>query len=418
MRLMHLIPSFSAVLLTLAAAACSESAPSRPPLGSPGSGGAQNPTSGNGGINVGPQPQAGMPGGITVPTPGEGPGEGSCQQAEVNFEPKIPTVFVLVDRSGSMFRDEPKPWEPLKAAVLDVMEELQAEIRFGFGAFTGEVGDMCPMFDRVNADLNNFSPIQTLYNGLMPPVKGETPTMRVLATVRETLAADTTDGPKYILFVTDGEPDYCGDGNPLCPVDGVVYQLQQLHAEGIQTFVFGIQTSETAVPESTLQAWANAGAGQPVGYLDRSGTPIAPIDIFNQCFHGGDTNAAGWKEDYATSGRPMNEPLGMYGATGGNAPVFKPDPGDQTALAQQIRRVVSNVKSCTFDLQGQIEVDLGRAGEGSVRIDGSSVPFEATNGWRMLTTTQLQLEGTACQTWRDTGTNIKFDFPCEIIVVR
>ena len=28
---------------------------------------------------------------------------GACQQANYTFEPKIPTVYLLVDRSGSMF---------------------------------------------------------------------------------------------------------------------------------------------------------------------------------------------------------------------------------------------------------------------------------------------------------------------------
>jgi hypothetical protein len=337
--------------------------------------------------------------------------------AEVNFEPKIPTVFVLVDRSGSMFRDEPKPWEPLKAAVLDSVRDLQADIRFGFGAFTGEVGEKCPMFDSVEANLNNLEPIETLYNKLQAPTKGETPTMRVLALVRDALMKDMTDGPKYILFVTDGEPDYCGDGNPICPVDGVVYQLQQLSAAGIQTFVFGIQTSTTAVPDSTLQAWANAGAGQPVANLTRDNQPLPPVDIFNQCFYGGDTNAQGWKDDFTASGRAMMEPLGVYGATGGDARVFKPDASNKEALAAQIRGVVNNVKSCTFDLQGKIEVNLSRAGDGKVQIDGTAVPYEPTNGWRMLTSTQLQLEGTACQTWRNTGRKIDFDFPCDVIVI-
>lgn len=416
MRPNLIVSAFTGFVLAAAAVGCSEAASERP-NGGLGLGGGSNQNGGDAGRPIQPLPQAGRSGGLTLPDAGTESDAGGCQQAEVNFEPKIPTVFLLVDRSGSMFRAEPKPWEPLKTAVLDVVEDLESEIRFGFGAFTGEVGQMCPMFDRVNADLNNFSAIQTLYNGLQAPVKGETPTMRVLAAVRETLTADTTDGPKYILFVTDGEPDYCGDGNPICPVDGVVYQLQELYAKGIQTFVFGIQTSETAIPEATLQAWANAGAGQPVAELERESDPIPPIRIFNECYHGGDMNAAGWKEDFTSSGRAMNEPLGVYGTTGGNAPVFKPNPADQTALAEQIRGVIKNVKSCTFDLQGQIEVNVERAGEGKVRINGADVPFNPTDGWRMLSPSQLQLEGAACKNWRDVGTNIKFDFPCEIIVV-
>lgn len=346
----------------------------------------------------------------------------SCQSAQVVFEPKIPTVFVLVDRSGSMFRAEPKPWEPLKAAVLETIQSLQAEIRFGFGAFTGEVNGMCPMFDSVNADFNNYAAIKTLYDSLEEPTKGETPTMRVLSLVRDALTADVTDGPKYVLFVTDGDPDYCGDGNALCPIDGVVYQLQQLATAGIKTFVFGLQTSQSDIPLTTLQAFANAGAGEPVGYLERQGRVVLPVNIYDECSPAGDPNAAGWKADYLAAGftigtRTETTPaLGTYAAVGGKATVFQPDPGKQAELAAQVRNVVSNTKSCTFDLQGQIKVDLARANQGTVVIDGTTVAYEATNGWQMLTETQLELKGLACESWRSTGKVIDFDFPCEIII--
>lgn len=367
---------------------------------------------------VQPPNQSGAGGGLTLPPPSQGKGEG-CQTLDVTFEPKIPTVFVLVDRSGSMFRDEPMPWYPLKEAVLQVVNDLQADIRFGFGAFTGEVGEECPMFDQVNADLNNYGPIKTLYDQLMEPTKGETPSVRALALVRDLLVSDPTDGEKYILFVTDGEPDYCGDGNPLCPVDGVVYQLQELYEQGIKTFVFGLQTVRSAVPASTLQAWANAGAGEPVAYLQRDNQVIQPIDIFYQCNPAGDPNSRGWKEDHTAAGRPMNEPLGVYAQLGGTAPVFTPDASNRDLLVAQIRSVVGNVKSCTFDLQGKIQVNLDQASLGKVQIDGMPVPYDPgmpSNGWRMATATQLVLEGAACEQWRETGVNIAFDFPCEIII--
>jgi len=139
--------------------------------------------------------------------------------------------------------------------------------------------------------------------------------VRALALVRDLLVSDPTDGEKYILFVTDGEPDYCGDGNPLCPVDGVVYQLQELYEQGIKTFVFGLQTVRSAVPASTLQAWANAGAGEPVAYLQRDNQVIQPIDIFYQCNPAGDPNSRGWKEDHTAAGRPTSSAPAEQAAT-------------------------------------------------------------------------------------------------------
>ena len=77
------------------------------------------------------------------------------------------------------------------------------------------------------------------------------------------------------------------------------------------------------------------------------------------------------------------------------------------------------MKTCNFDLQGKIKVDLAKAGQGKVRIDGEAIAYDgaATNGWHMVTETQLQLDGSACEKWRSTGRSIKFDFPCEIIIV-
>jgi hypothetical protein len=68
-----------------------------------------------------------------------------CQQAQREFIPKIPAVFVLVDRSGTMFDTIPSadgqtvtPWGSLRVGVLDVMRELESAVNFGFGAFSGK----------------------------------------------------------------------------------------------------------------------------------------------------------------------------------------------------------------------------------------------------------------------------------------
>ncbi len=52
-------------------------------------------------------------------------------------------------------------------------------------------------------------------------------------------------------------------------------------------------------------------------------------------------------------------------------------------------------------------------------IEGTAVPLDpgSANGWNMTTDIQLELFGSACDTWRDPNAkNIQFNFPCEIIV--
>jgi hypothetical protein len=372
---------------------------------------------------VGAAGSSGVAGAAGKTAPG-GTGGGTCRVFEDRPDATAPTVFVLVDRSGSMFHClgqssignctdlSDTPWAKLKTGVLDVVSSLQGQIRFGFGAFTGETTGTCPMFDKVDPAIDNGTAITTLYNALQPPTKGETPTARVLATVRGLLAADTTPGQKYILFVTDGEPDYCGDGNGLCAVDGVVAQLQTLKGAGITTFVFGLQAPGiSTVSSATLQAFANAGAGQPVA---------APIDppsyIYSQCSSGSsDPNVIGWKQDYAAAGRTGATPLGSY-SSNGTAPVYMPDPTNQQALTNLLATAVAGVKSCNFDLANGLRVDQSRIAEAKVLIQGQEIARDGGNGWSMASDTRLVLSGSACTLWRmpDVRT-IDFQFPCGVV---
>src|SRR5262249_32176893 len=159
--------------------------------------------------------------------------------------------------------------------------------------------------------------------------------------------ADTSDGEKYVLFVTDGEPDYCDDGNALCPPDSVVGALQNMAAgigpngtqvAPIKTLMFGIISANPQILPSTLQAFANAGAGLPVAPPERQGqTTYDPNAIYDQC-----SGQVGWAADFAATGKPKmrGETIGTYvtdTTLAGTAPVYRPDPTDQAALTDQIR---------------------------------------------------------------------------------
>jgi hypothetical protein len=284
----------------------------------------------------------------------------------------------------------------------------------------------------------NYANIAAVYNGLPPGpnstqsgMKFETPTRQVLQMVGAQLMADTTPGDKYILFVTDGEPDYCGDGNALCPPDGVVWQLQTLKAAGITTLVFGIKaTIAQDLPVGVLEAFANAGAGQPTVVPLRTGATRVE-DVFDQCFNP-DANAndaqGGWSADFLSIAANANcrndrnscrgRTLGMYSATAGTATPYRPDVTNQQALITQLSAALAGVKSCVFDLT-PVKVDLNQLNKAGVLIEGMAVPLDPTNanGWNMTSGIQLTLFGSACEAWRNpAATKIDFNFPCEIIV--
>jgi hypothetical protein len=366
-----------------------------------------------------------------------------CQQAERKFDPKIPTVFVLVDRSGTMFDTLPgtniTAWGSLRTGVLEVMRELESSVRFGFGAFSGRTAAVCDLeVPAVDPALNNFNAISTLYAPLERPTNPdskETPTSLALAGIADKLRNDSAEGDKYILFVTDGEPDFCDNGNALCPPDSVVALLQDLaagvDAQGlprapIQTLVFGITSPTASIRLPVLQGFANAGAGLPVApLLPNPGQPYDPNALFDQC-----NGVLGWSQAFtAAHGRAAvrGESIATYAtdpALAGTAPVYRPDPNDQAALTEQFRAALAGVKSCTFDLaEDGVQVDLTRQDLGQlarVIVNGAPVPFDPANGWSMLSETAVGLAGEACTNWRNPTiqTSISFDFPCDIFVPR
>lgn len=357
-----------------------------------------------------------------------------CQQASRSFDPEIPTVFILVDRSNSMFSGNPSPWEPLRDGVLQVIDELQGGVRFAFSAFTGENGGVCPDMQITDPALNNYGEISSQYMSLgqatlLNPNNRETPTLPALDAAARTLWNDTGTGGKYILYVTDGEPDYCDDGPPVCPTDSVTAKIQQL-ALGldneqasntpIQTFVFGIETTTTTIPPATLQAFANAGSSEPVAFIAQDANAI-----FDPC-----QGVDGWLDSYMLTNKPIDPASGRpvrgnttadYSAVGGTAQVYRPDPTDQEALVAEIRSALAGVKSCEFSLgEDGVEVDLSRTDLGEqahILLNGQAIPLDDTNGWHLLDASTVELVGSACDTWRaPVETSIDFDFPCDIII--
>lgn len=379
-----------------------------------GSGGTQPVLGGLAGTSTGPKLDDPL-GSAGV---GAGPGDG-CQTGGAEFIPKVPSVLLLVDRSGTMFKDAGgNPWATLRDGVLEVVESMSRDVRFGLVAVTGEQGGMCPLLDEVAPADDNYAALAAKYMSLTAPAKGESPGMRGVARAAELLSADTSPGDKYVLFVTDGEQDYCDDGNFACPTDSMVYHLQDLAARGFKTFVFGLPMQSTDAQQQArypqvLQAFADAGAGLGVAPVLPPGGG-SPLDIFYNC----DVVPA-WKDEATQLQRPALQTLGTYAAAAGGAKVFAPDPNDKDALKKALSEVLSGVKSCTFDIGGEIKVLQNLLHLAHVYVQDQEVQLDpnGVNGWYMPTPTQIELVGEACSEWRmPQNTKIAWDFPCRILV--
>ncbi len=357
--------------------------------------------------------------GIVMSTGSSGTG-GACQSAEIKFTPDIPTVMILVDRSSSMWDN--MFWDPLRDGVLEVVQRLEQDVRFGLATFTGLMGQTCPLDleDAGVIDFNNYDAIASFYNGIgRPNAASETPTAAGIQRARELLEADnaTFPGPKFIMLVTDGNPDYCDNGQVECRADTTVRVLQDTFAADISTdsqdTVHGIRTFVVALPDpginqNWLTAFANAGAGEAVA---------SPQDTQYCSAIPAETAALLPTVD-------SMRPQASYGATMGPAQPYNVDPAQKDQLVQEISAVIAGVKSCTFDLGGELKIDEDRESEGKVTIqtvanpEGVEQPYDPSgvNGWKVNGHTQIELVGSSCATLRDPNTTgIDFGFPCGIV---
>jgi hypothetical protein len=105
-----------------------------------------------------------------------------------------------------------------------------------------------------------------------------------------------------------------------------------------------------------------------------------------------------------------------YSADSGNAPFFEPDVNDRGALVTALANTIAGVRSCVFDLQGRLAIDLDMADQGVVQVDSLRVSYGPPDGYRMNSETQLELLGAACQKLKHPDTKtVSIDFPCEAV---
>lgn len=329
-----------------------------------------------------------------------------CNDLEVEFESVTPTILVLVDRSSSMFdqplADYPNRWEPLKEALVGssgIVTSFQSGIRFGFAAYTHQAQNgaaACPLFHATSIGTNNFETIKDEYDAVssdpvdpdvplvndVNPSKGETPTGAAIHAAAAVLADFAAIGPKYILLVTDGEPDTCTAPDPQCGQDESIAAAQAAFAQGIGTFAIGV--GEIGLQH--LLDLANAGSGQPV--QQRAAPENCEGAVFN---------------------------LGSYSTSGGNATVF--NPSDPQQLKADIAGVVGSTRSCVYTMNE--EVELEKANLGTVLVNDVVAEYEDEDGWRMNSSTEIELLGASCVAVKTTiNPDVYISFPCESFAVK
>jgi hypothetical protein len=292
-----------------------------------------------------------------------------CPGVNVALTDVIPSVLLLVDRSGTMTFDfgNTDRWSAVFDTLMNndtgLVRRLDQEIRFGISLYTsddGFAGGPCPFLAQVEPKLGNYGPILDLYSGLQPIE--DTPTAPSLAAAQASLAAVQEPGPKIIVLATDGEPDTCNvpdpDGLPAARAESVA-ATQAAHTAGIDVYVISVGDQ---VSQQHLQDLANAGVGLPIGGAE-------------------------------------------------NAPFYQAlDPG---ALVAAFDTIIGGVRSCTFALDGVI--DLDQAETGTVTLDGATLDFGTD--WQLRDESTLEILGDACATILAGGDHeVTAEFECGSVV--
>jgi len=396
-------------------------------------GGGPAPAATDGGIIVdNPDvPPIGAGSGAAPATSGELVGGKVCNSKELTFAKEVPSVLVLVDKSTSMFASNlpngasgpfgtsPDRWEAMRLAIA-ALEPFAVDVAFSLATFTSfsSQAASCPVMERIDISPMTTADSPDQFKDILasllpskdaiPDQKSETPTGAAILAGTAALKALPGTGPKYLLVVTDGDPDTCINFDPQCGQDLAIGAAQDAFDIGIQTFVIGISDD---VDNAFLDDLAHAGQGLPVA-------PPLSEDLF--CIQ--KEPKPGTVFDY-NEWRPSAN--GDYGADGmkyAEQLFFKPT--DVETFTKQIKQVVNGVRSCEFAMD--TAVVRAQAGKGGVRLDlstgtMSTLVHDDPNGWSLAADNDFTvvLNGTACEQLKSDSTpGVKIEFPCEVRVPR
>lgn len=287
-----------------------------------------------------------------------------CADADVTFEPKTPTIYLLLDQSGSMtaaFNGVTR-WQAVYDALLapgqGLVEQFQAEVRFGMGLYTAQDADpVCPQITEVAPDLNNYGAMEAVF--IMNQPVEDTPTGDSIVAVLPTVLADPAEGTKAIVLATDGEPDTCAVLDPQMGQPEAVAAATMAYDQGVLVYIISVGDE---VSDAHLQDMANAGAGVQMG----------------------DPNAPFWKAN------------------------------DNAGLVAAFQQIIEGVRSCKLGLNGSVEE--GKADQCSVLVNGAPVPFGDPDGWQLNDPSEVELVGAACDAIQEGAASVKITCPCGVVI--
>jgi hypothetical protein len=305
---------------------------------------------------------------------GVGPDGGVCACADEPLALDPPTLYFVLDRSGSM--NELNKWSTVRNVLDAIAIQLGRRAAFGAAVFPDPAADGCSVGVRV------FGPADGDAVNLVPgPVDrallftlghigagGGTPTAATLHALLPTLTGIRSK--TYLILATDGGPN-C-NSNAACPASMCTWNI-----EG--------DNGCSSAPDA-----GDCCTGNPLACLDAQPTIDAVAAIY----------AAGIP--VYVVGVPGSEPyaqlLDALATAGGRPRASEPlyyavSTADEQALFSAMSKIAAQVTgSCTLTLDNA-PPDPSLV---NVFLDGSAIPQSGPNGWTLSGQT-VTILGTSCQ---------------------
>jgi hypothetical protein len=215
-----------------------------------------------------------------------------CASNTVQTTRVTPDMLIVFDRSLSM--QTGSRWLPSVSGLKSITAALQNDVAFGLMMFPGGTNNTAKIDCSSAANASDCRTLQGLggtgvtcttgslnvaiargnaaaiaqaLDGTRPD--GATPTAQTLKAARAELqkqsaSPDESAPPKYVILVTDGEPNCTNNalgngGSDPAAVAASVSEVQALASAGIKTYVLGYGTENNATTKAALDQVARAG---------------------------------------------------------------------------------------------------------------------------------------------------------------
>jgi len=314
-----------------------------------------------------------------------------CASAQVTASRITPIVHFVIDGSSSMnFRfGSGTRWSVLRDTLIGptgVVTTLESAVKFGMAIYSSN--QQCPAMSAIAPSVTNLRAMTAAYPAVEPGVG--TPTGEALQKVIDELPDFSVIGPDMmvetipiVILATDGEPNGCSGAAAAALCDWVA---------------------------DLANCIANAIGGGPVNYdttlaaVRKARDKKIPVWIVSLA---DGLNAIPDLQKTANIGAGLAEDASP-GAT-----IYSPQSAAE--LTKTLSALIGEATSCDVELAGTL--DVNRACEGTVEMNGSPLACNDPNGWKPIDMNHIAVQGTACERFKsDLTAWLDARFPCDVIV--